>query len=104
MHNNFGSEQLKGTVVRTLSVIHLDICLFFCYRHRFLFIYLFMSLLNCSHRYDTLTNQWTFMAPMSAARASFGISVSDNRVYCVGGYNGVNYTNTVEKFNPRTNR
>ena len=60
--------------------------------------------LRSVERYDTLTNQWTYMSPMSVGRASFGITVSDNRIYCMGGFNGVNFANTVEKFNPRTNR
>lgn len=44
------------------------------------------------------------MTPMSVARSHFGTTVSDRRIYCLGGYDSIHYLNTVEKFNPVANR
>jgi N-acetylneuraminic acid mutarotase len=44
------------------------------------------------------------MTPMSVARSHFGTTVSNNRIYCLGGYDSIHYLNTVEKFNPVANR
>lgn len=55
-------------------------------------------------RYDTLTNQWSCMAPMTVARSNSGTTVSSNRIYCMGGHDSIHYLNSVEKFNPKTNR
>lgn len=44
------------------------------------------------------------MCPMPVPRNSFSVAVSDKRIYCMGGSNAVHFLNTVEKFNPRTNR
>nr|CAD7588425.1 unnamed protein product [Timema genevievae] len=41
---------------------------------------------------------------MSVPRSNFGITVSFRRIYCLGGHDGIHYLNTVEKYNPHTNR
>nr|CAD7440605.1 unnamed protein product [Timema bartmani] len=44
------------------------------------------------------------MGWMSVPRSNFGITVSFRRIYCLGGHDGIHYLNTVEKYNPHTNR
>jgi N-acetylneuraminic acid mutarotase len=41
---------------------------------------------------------------MSVARGAFGTTVCNGRIYVIGGSDGIHLLNTVEKFNPRTNR
>ncbi len=57
-------------------------------------------------RYDTMCGQWSKISNMSVPRSSFGscVSRSNGRIYCVGGYDGVHFVKTVEKYNPRTDR
>jgi len=63
-----------------------------------------MSVFLRAARYNTLTNEWSYMTSMSVARSHFGTTVCDSRIYCLGGYDSLHYLNTVEKFNPVTNR
>jgi hypothetical protein len=55
-------------------------------------------------RYNTLTNEWTYVAPMTIARSHFSTTVCKNRIFCLGGHDSIHYLNTVEKFNPGVNR
>nr|CAD7265187.1 unnamed protein product [Timema shepardi] len=55
-------------------------------------------------RYSTLTNEWSYMSQMSVPRSDFGITLGFRRIYCLGGHDGIHYLNTVEKYNPHTNR
>lgn len=55
-------------------------------------------------RYNTLTNEWSYMTSMSVARSHFGTTVCGSRIYCLGGYDSIHHLSTVEKFNPVTNR
>ncbi|KAJ8894770.1 hypothetical protein PR048_000077 [Dryococelus australis] len=41
---------------------------------------------------------------MSVPRGDFGITVCFGRVYCMGGRDGIHHLNTIEKYNPQTNR
>jgi len=59
---------------------------------------------SCVARYNTLTNEWSYMTSMSVARSHFGTTLSDRRIYCLGGYDSIHYLSTVERFNPVTNR
>lgn len=43
---------------------------------------------NTTEEYDPDLDAWIFKAPMPTARALFGIAVYQNKVYCIGGYNG----------------
>jgi len=51
-----------------------------------------------------MCGQWSKVSNMSIPRSSFGVATSNGRIYCVGGYDGIHYLNTVEKYNPRTDR
>lgn len=51
-----------------------------------------------------MCGQWSKVSSMSIPRSSFGVTTTNGRIYCVGGYDGVHFLNTVEKYNPRTDR
>ena len=55
-------------------------------------------------RYDTLTNSWTTVAPMSTARERHAVAVLDGKLYACGGWNEANTALTsVERYDPDTN-
>ena len=49
-------------------------------------------------RYDTKTDSWTFVAPVSGVRDAVGLGVLDDRIYAVGGYNGTHNLDDVEAY------
>lgn len=64
---------------------------------------MFVNYVYCL-RYDTMCGQWSKISNMSIPRSSFGVATSNGRIYCVGGFDGVHFLKTVEKYNPRTDR
>lgn len=58
--------------------------------------------LMCS-RYDPKTDTWTLVAPISSPRDAVGVCVLGDRVFAVGGYDGHNYLNEVESYDPQAN-
>lgn len=53
-------------------------------------------------RYDPRLNTWTVVATMTGRRLQFGVAVLDDKLYLVGGRDGLKTLNSVECFNPRT--
>ena len=53
-------------------------------------------------KYDLRTNSWLHIGTMSGRRLQFGVAVVDNKLYVVGGRDGLKTLNTVECFNPIT--
>ncbi|KAF6090731.1 kelch like family member 4 [Phyllostomus discolor] len=51
-------------------------------------------------KYDLRTNSWLHIGTMSSRRLQFGVAVIDNKLYVVGGRDGLKTLNTVECFNP----
>lgn len=45
---------------------------------------------------------WTPVANMNGRRLQFGVAVLDDKLYVVGGRDGLKTLNTVECYNPRT--
>ena len=45
------------------------------------------SILNSGEKYNPVTNTWTDIAPMSHARAGFGLVAVDDKLYAIGGSN-----------------
>lgn len=53
-------------------------------------------------KYDLRTNSWIQIGTMNGRRLQFGVAVIDNKLYIVGGRDGLKTSNTVECFNPVT--
>nr|KAF6492322.1 kelch like family member 4 [Molossus molossus] len=51
-------------------------------------------------KYDLRTNNWLHIGTMNGRRLQFGVAVIDNKLYVVGGRDGLKTLNTVECFNP----
>lgn len=55
---------------------------------------------NTIERYDLKMDTWTIIAALDFGRDGMGIGVLGNSLYIVGGYDGRNYLNNSEKFDP----
>ena len=53
-------------------------------------------------KYDLRTNTWIQVGIMSGRRLQFGVAVIDNKLYVVGGRDGLKTSNMVECYNPIT--
>jgi N-acetylneuraminic acid mutarotase len=58
--------------------------------------------LATNEEYDPATDTWTFRAPMPTPRASFGIAVYQNKIYCIGGSVDDVTTGANEVYEPAT--
>lgn len=59
------------------------------------------NFVNTNEEYDLTIDNWTVKQSMPTARALFGISTCDDKIYCIGGYsNGVRGVN--EAYDPAT--
>nr|XP_039252170.1 kelch-like protein 5 isoform X1 [Styela clava] len=52
--------------------------------------------------FDPRRNTWAVFASMTGRRLQFGVAVLDEKLYLVGGRDGLKTLNSVECFNPRT--
>ena len=52
-------------------------------------------------KYDLRTNSWTQVANMNGRRLQFGVAVIDDKLYVVGGRDGLKTLNTVECYDPK---
>lgn len=56
-------------------------------------------------RYDPQTNQWSCdVAPTTSCRTSVGVAVLEGFLYAVGGQDGVQCLNHVERYDPKENK
>ncbi|XP_075692842.1 kelch-like protein 4 [Rhinoderma darwinii] len=51
-------------------------------------------------KYDLRTDSWIQVSTMNGRRLQFGVAVIDDKLYVVGGRDGLKTSNTVECFNP----
>ena len=56
-----------------------------------------------TYRYDPKTDAWTIVAPISSPRDAVGVAVLGDKLYAVGGYDGSQYLNEVECYDPQAN-
>ena len=49
-------------------------------------------------KYDPHIDQWSLLAEMSIGREGAGLVVANDMIYCIGGYDGVNLLNSVERY------
>ena len=61
-----------------------------------------MNVVNVSEAYNPSSNTWVSTDPMPTARALFGTAVYQNKIYCIGGYNGANLFIGPESWNWET--
>eukprot|EP00794_Sanderia_malayensis_P007021 gene7021-7808_t len=54
-------------------------------------------------RYDPMTDSWSLVAAMSNCRDAVGLSALGDKLYSVGGYDGLRYLSAVEAYDPETN-
>lgn len=54
-------------------------------------------------KYDLRTNTWVQVGVMNGRRLQFGVAVIDNKLYVVGGRDGLKTSNMVESYNPVNN-
>lgn len=62
----------------------------------------FVKCLSC--RFDPDTKHWSFIAAMTTARSTVGVAVLNGRLYAVGGRDGAACLNSVECYDPHTNK
>lgn len=62
-----------------------------------------MNVLFLLFRYDPKTDQWTTIAPMSNAKDSVGLCPLGDKLFSVGGYDGMQYLSDVECYDPMKN-
>ncbi|SDY63658.1 N-acetylneuraminic acid mutarotase [Nitrosomonas sp. Nm58] len=55
------------------------------------------------YQYNPSTKEWRELAPMPTARGALGVTVYQNRIYAIGGYDGKQNSGAVEIFDPETN-
>lgn len=56
-----------------------------------------------SDRYDPKTDQWTNISPICSPRDAVGLCPLGDKLFAVGGYDGQQYLNDVECYDPITN-
>ena len=54
-------------------------------------------------RYDPLADQWSLLAAMRNCRDAVGLAALGDKLYSVGGYDGLRYLSAVEAYDPETN-
>ena len=54
--------------------------------------------LSSAERFDPSTGKWELIAPMKEARRALTAVALPDGIYAIGGYNGKDYINTVERY------
>jgi N-acetylneuraminic acid mutarotase len=57
---------------------------------------------NFTEEYDPNLDTWASKTPMPTSRALFGVAIYENRIYCIGGYNGATVFIGPESYNWKT--
>ena len=52
-------------------------------------------------RYHPEEDRWSLVAPMSSCRSGLGVAVIHDKIFAIGGHDGVHYLNIVEVFDPK---
>ncbi|KAK7097848.1 kelch-like protein 5 isoform X2 [Littorina saxatilis] len=58
---------------------------------------------DSAERYDPKTDQWTNISPISSPRDAVGLCPLGDKLFAVGGYDGQQYLNDVECYDPISN-
>ena len=60
--------------------------------------------MNIVEKYDSINNRWTRVASMSTKRLGLALVAFGNYLYAIGGSDGQIPLNTVERYDPKTNK
>ena len=60
--------------------------------------------LDTCERYSPKTQKWESVFRLSCPRGGVGLAALGGRLYAVGGHDGKNYLNSVEAYDPITDR
>lgn len=52
--------------------------------------------------YDPARNDWKMLGSMTSSRSNAGVAMLGDTIYAVGGFDGNEFLNTVEVYNPDT--
>lgn len=64
--------------------------------------YFVLSGATTIEKYDLRTNIWIQAGVMNGRRLQFGVAVIDDKLFVIGGRDGLKTLNTVECYNPKT--
>lgn len=53
-------------------------------------------------RYNPHTDQWSMLSGMAVGREGAGLVVAGDKMYCIGGYDGVNLLDSAERYDTVT--
>ncbi|UJR14598.1 hypothetical protein I4U23_001593 [Adineta vaga] len=56
--------------------------------------------LDVVERYDTVTQQWSYVQPMNCRRSALSCVILNKRLFAIGGYDGKNFSSVVEIYDP----
>lgn len=56
--------------------------------------------LSSCERYDTITNQWTYVKSMSMPRSALACVAWNGKIFAIGGYNGNEFLSSIEYYEP----
>ena len=56
--------------------------------------------LDLVERYDTLSQQWSFVRPLNCRRSALSCVALDQRIFALGGYDGKYFSSVVEVYDP----
>ncbi len=59
---------------------------------------------NSAERYDPVTDSWCIIAAMAKCRDAVGLAALGDKLYCVGGYDGLRYMASAEAYDPESNQ
>lgn len=52
--------------------------------------------------YDPARNDWRMLGGMTSSRSNAGVAMIGENIYAVGGFDGNEFLNTMEMYNPET--
>lgn len=56
--------------------------------------------LDVVERYDTITQQWSYVRPLNCRRSALSCVTLDRRLFALGGYDGQRFSSVVEVYDP----
>ncbi len=60
------------------------------------------EILSIVEVYNPETDQWTTTSPIPSPRSDYSLVTSEGKIYLIGGWDGLKFTNTVFRFDPDT--